>query len=184
MAKVTGPLMSMDASGGFGGTLVFGKWKGRNTVRQLVTPSNPQTLAQQIGRNAVRVVGTMQHWVNFAVTKGSGRLVKDKTLLKSVTPANQAWNGYLSKLMIGAGAIAYTAAGNAWAALSAPNKATWETAAGALSPVIPATYQTAALGVAAPSMTNGEAWYRYQTALYAAGIAPAPVAGVPPTYVL
>ena len=38
--------MSMDAAGAFGGTLVFGKWKGRNTVRQLVTPSNPQKAGQ------------------------------------------------------------------------------------------------------------------------------------------
>ena len=33
MAKTTGPLFSMDASGKFGGALVFGKWKGRNVVR-------------------------------------------------------------------------------------------------------------------------------------------------------
>ena len=51
MAKVTGPLMSMDAAGAFGGTLVFGKWKGRNTVRQLVTPSDPQKAGQTAARN-------------------------------------------------------------------------------------------------------------------------------------
>jgi hypothetical protein len=106
MAKVTGPLMSLDASGGFASTLVFGKWKGRNTVRQLVTPSNPQTQSQENGRNAVRVVGTIQHWVNFALNKGSGRLVTDKTALIAKTPAGQAWNGYLSKFMIGTGGLA------------------------------------------------------------------------------
>jgi hypothetical protein len=182
MAKVTGPLMSLDASGGFASTLVFGKWKGRNTVRQLVTPSNPQTQSQENGRNAVRVVGTIQHWVNFALNKGSGRLVTDKTALIAKTPAGQAWNGYLSKLMIGTGGLAYTAASTAWAALSAGNKAAWETAAAALAPVLPSTFQTAAFGVAAPSTTHGEAWYRYQVALFNAGISPAPVAGTPPSY--
>ena len=69
MAKVTGPLMSMDAAGAFGGTLVFGKWKGRNTVRQLVTPSNPQTAGQTTARNRTRVTGAMQNWVNTTTMK-------------------------------------------------------------------------------------------------------------------
>lgn len=38
--------MSVDASGKFGKSMVFAKWKGRNYVRQLVTPSNPRTAAQ------------------------------------------------------------------------------------------------------------------------------------------
>lgn len=46
MALVTGPLLSIDARGKFGGAIVFSNWKGRPTVRKLVTPSNPQTGAQ------------------------------------------------------------------------------------------------------------------------------------------
>lgn len=183
MAKVTGPLMSLDASGGFASTLVFGKWKGRNTVRQLVTPSNPQTANQEKGRNAVRAVGTMQHFANLTLLKGSARLVTDKIALMAGAPAGQAWNGWLSKLMIGAGAVAYDTATAAWAALSAPNKDAWNTAATSKTPSIPVTYQTAALGVAAPSMSAGEAFFRYQTALNAAGIAPAIVPATPPAYV-
>ncbi len=48
MARVTGPLMSIDASGTYGKSLVFAKWKGRNYVREHVKPSNPKT-AKQIG---------------------------------------------------------------------------------------------------------------------------------------
>ena len=51
MAKVSGPLMSMDASGKFGGALVFSKWKGRNVVRQLVIPGNPNSAGQEAARN-------------------------------------------------------------------------------------------------------------------------------------
>lgn len=46
MAKVVGPLMSFDATGTVAGTATFSKWKGRNYVRQRVTPANPQTAAQ------------------------------------------------------------------------------------------------------------------------------------------
>jgi len=39
-------MMSVDASGKFGGSMVFAKWKGRNYVRQLVTPKNPKAAKQ------------------------------------------------------------------------------------------------------------------------------------------
>jgi hypothetical protein len=46
MALVTGPAMSLDASGTIGGVMTFSKWKGRNYIRQCVKPSNPKTAAQ------------------------------------------------------------------------------------------------------------------------------------------
>ena len=46
MAKLTGPLMSIDARGSIAGALTFSAWKGRNYVRQLVTPANPKSPAQ------------------------------------------------------------------------------------------------------------------------------------------
>jgi hypothetical protein len=46
MAKVTGGMMSLEASGKFAGTMVFSRWKGRPYARLLVTPSNPNTPAQ------------------------------------------------------------------------------------------------------------------------------------------
>lgn len=48
MAKVTGPLMSISASGKLADTMVFDK---RGYVRQYVIPSNPQTTAQMLVRN-------------------------------------------------------------------------------------------------------------------------------------
>jgi hypothetical protein len=44
--------MSVDASGKFGKALVFAKWKGRNYVRELVTPMNPKS-AKQLGVRAM-----------------------------------------------------------------------------------------------------------------------------------
>lgn len=46
MAKVTGPLMSIDASGAFADTMVYAKWKGINYSRQYVIPGNPRTANQ------------------------------------------------------------------------------------------------------------------------------------------
>jgi len=52
MAKTTAPLLSFGGSGQVGKAIVFSKWKGRPYVRQLVTPSNPNTTGQQSTRNA------------------------------------------------------------------------------------------------------------------------------------
>jgi len=46
MAIVKGPAMSLDASGSLAGAVVFSKWKGRNYIRQLVTPANPKSGSQ------------------------------------------------------------------------------------------------------------------------------------------
>lgn len=56
MARVTGPLMSVDASGTYAKSIVFSKWKGRNYVRELVTPTNPKS-AKQLG------VRSMMHFL-------------------------------------------------------------------------------------------------------------------------
>ena len=46
MARVTGPLMSISASGTIAKAITFGKWKGRAWVRQHFTPENPKTPKQ------------------------------------------------------------------------------------------------------------------------------------------
>jgi hypothetical protein len=50
LAKVTGPLLSVDASGKIADTIVFSRWRGKKYVRQWVVPANPNTAAQQTQR--------------------------------------------------------------------------------------------------------------------------------------
>lgn len=52
MAKVTGPLFSVDASGKLADSIVFSKWRGIHTVRQWAKPANPNTAGQQVVRTA------------------------------------------------------------------------------------------------------------------------------------
>lgn len=181
MAKVTGPLMSMDASGGFGGALVFGKWKGRNTVHQLVTPANPHSADQESSRNRVRVSGAVQKVVNAMTAKKSGETLTDKARIAAITPAGYAWNGFLTDQMIGKGDINYAAADTAWTALTSGEKTAWDSAAAALTPAYTAVYQTAAGGGAGTNKTAGYAFFQHQYALYSMGLDAVPD-GTPPTY--
>jgi len=45
-AKVKGPLFSLEASGKMGDAVVYFPWKGLHVVRQLITPTNPQSSDQ------------------------------------------------------------------------------------------------------------------------------------------
>jgi len=78
MAKVTGPLMSMSASGKLGDSIVFSIWKGNAYVRQFVVPSNPQTGDQGDQRiivggtgRAVGKVGVASDYDNQLITLGA-----------------------------------------------------------------------------------------------------------------
>lgn len=46
MAKVTGPLLSLDASGSIASTMTFSRWKGINYVRQRIIPTYSNTTLQ------------------------------------------------------------------------------------------------------------------------------------------
>jgi len=56
MAKVTGPLFSMNASGTIGKALTYGIWKGINWVRGHVIPANPKSDQQVNVRTALTLM--------------------------------------------------------------------------------------------------------------------------------
>lgn len=56
MAKTTGPLYSMSASGKLGNALVYFTWKGIGVCREWLIPANPQSASQ--GKRRVILGGT------------------------------------------------------------------------------------------------------------------------------
>lgn len=62
MAKVTGPLFSLDARNSVGKAIVYSYWRGIQYVRGRVIPANPNTALQQ----AIRLLIThaSQAWRN------------------------------------------------------------------------------------------------------------------------
>lgn len=66
MARVSGPLMSVDASGSVAKTIVFAKWRGRNYVRRFAVPANPRTAPQVTARAIVKFLGAA--WASLSPT--------------------------------------------------------------------------------------------------------------------
>ncbi len=54
MARLTAPLLSLDASGSIFGTVVYSKWKGLNYARLSVIPYNPKSDYQSGIRETIR----------------------------------------------------------------------------------------------------------------------------------
>lgn len=61
--KVTGPMMSIDASGTFAKTLVASKWKGRNYMRAHAIPSNPKSAGQTAFRAMFKFLGGQWQYI-------------------------------------------------------------------------------------------------------------------------
>ncbi len=109
MAKVTGPLGSMTASGKFGNMMVFFGWKGRQVVRGLVTPANPMKPKQGDQRVAMggtgRAVGKImpgKYFANLLITLGlitSGQTKQSylvKYILKNYLTSSLAYGTMLA----------------------------------------------------------------------------------------
>jgi len=94
MAKVTGPLFSMGASGKIADSMVFFPWKGLNIVRQWLKPANPQTVDQ--GDQRLILGGTGR--AGGAVKKTSDYAGQLNTL--ELIPAGQTKQSYIVKKAI------------------------------------------------------------------------------------
>ncbi len=91
MPKVSGPLMSMDASGKLGNSIVFGKWKGQHTVRSYVKPANPKKPEQGDVR---LILGGLGRACGF-VAKDKG--YHTKLLALNIIPSSQSKQSFLVK---------------------------------------------------------------------------------------
>ncbi len=84
MARVSGPLFSMDASGSIGKAITYGKWKGIAWCRVWFSPENPQTAKQVNMRTAL----------NLAVVFFQVTLTQAQKDAYEVGAAGQGMSGY------------------------------------------------------------------------------------------
>jgi hypothetical protein len=119
MAKVTGPLMSLDASGTVGKTAVFSKWKGRNYVRLRVTPTNRQTDPQQDARIKTGSVGRSMSIVTKPIAPNLGSQFYLDAKVKA--PAGQSWVSYSIRTIIGSAFSTFDDDATDFAGITAPN---------------------------------------------------------------
>jgi hypothetical protein len=181
MAKTTGPLFSLTASGSVGKTITYSQWKGRPYVRRLVKPLNPMLAAQMVVRNALRCIAQAIVWANLTTQVCPTATDTDKEKIKLITPDGFAWNGHLLGKAIGVNLDAYTAGMAIWTPFTT-EKAAWTAAADALNPAMLGVPQVEEFGVPGTGLTSGNVFFMYRYGLFMLSLADEPGA-VPPTYV-
>lgn len=94
MAKVDGPLFSLEARGKIGDAIVFFPWKGRHVVRQWLKPTNPQSALQGYVRASMKAIGKFISKI-LSISAGDGidsLVYADAT---SSADAGMNWNAWL-----------------------------------------------------------------------------------------
>jgi len=97
MAKVTGPLYSMSASGTIGKAMVHFGWKGINVVREWLKPSNPQTADQGDVRIVFGGLGQSTRCIGLADSTHTDSLFGADA--KLCAPSNMTFVSYLVQHM-------------------------------------------------------------------------------------
>jgi len=182
MAKATGPLFSLEASGTVGKTITYSHWKGRPYVRRRVIPINVYEADQVKARNRIRCMALGMYWAQHTAMILDGESETDKVRIKAVTPDEFGWNGYLVDKGIGPGAAYWLEADIIYGALEPAEKTAWDDAAAALVPPIPSCpVGKAGGGMEAESYPPGCVFFFYMHALYKMALYTLPDA-TPPTY--
>lgn len=182
MAKVVGPLLSMEASGTVGDALTFSRWVGRPYVRRYTVPSNPQTLGQETHRNRFSAIGTITTWASRNTQTFDGNTEDVQALIKAKTPSDQRWNGYLLRVMTSGNGAQYEAAKASWKGANLGSQPDWEGAAMALSPPMPSAPQRGVGGISEPAATPGFLLFLLHWGMYQLGIQSNAPGAVPPAY--
>ncbi len=101
MAKLTGPLFSLGASGQIAKTLVYFGWKGLNVVRGHVVPSNPRTTGQVTQRGYLTTAVSNIHTQQALFPNGLDATdIRAYALYASVVQAATTWFNQLVRLII------------------------------------------------------------------------------------
>ena len=96
MAKVDGPLFSLEARGKIGDAIVFFPWKGRHVVRQWLKPTNPKSTIQGFLRCALKAIGKFIAKVENT-NDGDSEDSKVYQSCTSSAPAGMNWNAFLGQ---------------------------------------------------------------------------------------
>ncbi len=131
MARTTGPLFSLTASGSLGKTIVYSIWNGAAYVRSLVTPFNPQSTAQNLARVAIGSIGKASKAVRTKFYTGFVNGSQFYLDAIAAAPTGLAWNSYMLKVLIGVGQAAFSASHTAYGALGGTPQGVYATAAAA-----------------------------------------------------
>ncbi len=96
MAKVDGPLFSLEARGKIADAMVFFPWKGRHVVRQWLKPAQKNSTVQGYVRASLSAIGKQ---ISKILAKNNGGAVDSEyyQYLTSKAPEGMNWNAFCAQ---------------------------------------------------------------------------------------
>jgi hypothetical protein len=152
MAKVHGPLFSMEASGTVGKTITYDK---RGHVRQRVIPANPRSDLQGNVRQALLGIQKALTFIGMTVISA----------IKTLAPTSYRWNSFLLQKVLGTSSAEYDASVTAFAALTSTERGHWNTSAEGIG-----LTEQSIVYATDPAVSPGLALFAVSRALFALGL--------------
>ena len=122
MAKVSGGLFSVDAKGSIGGFLTFSRVTSGQVAKRLASPSNPQSVAQNGNRNAIRLASAIQFYIARATVSNNYFSSLDFTFLTQNQPLTGTWSTLLLSLLVPGGQAKIDSVNAAWLSIGGFNQ--------------------------------------------------------------
>ena len=129
MAVVVGPLFSQEARGQFGKSVVYGRRRGQNVVRQYGVPSNPESDNQIAVRISLAIGGLVSKRVRATNWTYAGETMTWIMFWSARVRTGEVWNSAMVRAMMGPNRINYTETKTQYDALDTPTQTLWQTAA-------------------------------------------------------
>jgi hypothetical protein len=99
MAKVLGPMHSIEARGQFAKSMVFFPWKGLQCVRRYLVPVNPRSAAQKFVRQIMACIGIANREIEQPSTSNPAGSALYQAI-RDATPAGAIWNAHFAQAVL------------------------------------------------------------------------------------
>lgn len=162
MAKMNGPLLSMEARGMIARRYVYQRTQGGQSMRYHWPSAQPITAAQAPHQ---QLHGWLTHVISF-VKQARPHLnttaEDDYIYMRSIAGPELRWNDIIRRRMMGGTPSKLARVRAAWGSLTDPQKTAWEAEAAAQAPSLTAYVGAAPAGWPTPIFTPGQCWYLYR----------------------
>ena len=162
MAKMNGPLLSMEARGMIARRYVYQRTQGGQAMRYHWPGAQPITAAQAPHQ---QLHGWLTHIISFVKQQRphlNSTGADDYVYLRALAGPEQRWNDLIRRRMMHGNTSPLASVRASWNALTKPQKIAWETEAAARAPGLAAYVGAAPATWPEPVFTPGQCWYLYR----------------------
>lgn len=169
MAKMTGPLLSMDARGMIGGRYVYQRAMGETVMRYRWQQNQTITADQAPYQQAHGQITHLISWIKREKPHFNTSGVDDYQMLREIAGRRDRWNDFVRRQMLKHEQTNMIHIAALWAAMTPTEQAQWDTEAASVAPGLAGYTGKSPPGWPAPTWSAGYLLHLYFWILYLTG---------------